>query len=254
MPNVYINGQMYHYLACVPGYEPRGTVIFIHGAGGNHRHWAGQVPSLGRELLTLAVDLPGHGLSEGKSAQSIDEYTNFIYDFAERVVGPRFILAGHSMGGAIAMNFALRFPEQLAGLVLVGTGARLRVLPDVLEHFGAGKHFLPLLDLAYGPGTPAELINLSREEMVQTNPDVYYNDFTACENFDVMVRVKEIKVPTLVIGASGDRLTPVKFSCYLAEQINNARMEIIEEAGHMMMLEKPEALNRHLQQFISTII
>ncbi|MFA7468789.1 MAG: alpha/beta hydrolase, partial [Desulfotomaculaceae bacterium] len=105
-----------------------------------------------------------------------------------------------------------------------------------------------------GPGTPAELINLAREEMVQTNPDVYYNDFTACENFDVMVRVKEIKVPTLVIGASGDRLTPVKFSGYLAEQINNARMEIIEEAGHMMMLEKPEALNLHLQQFISTII
>lgn len=254
MPKVYINGQMYHYMARVPGNEPRGAIIFIHGAGGNHRHWAYQVPSLGRDLLTLAVDLPGHGLSEGKVAQSIEDYANFIYDFAEHVVGPRFILAGHSMGGAIAMNFALRFPEQLTGLVLVGTGARLRVAPDMLEHFGAGKHFSPLIDLAYGPDTPAKLINLARKEMLQTNPDVYHHDFIACDRFDVMGQVKEIKVPTLVLGASGDRLTPVKFSRYLVEQINNARMEIIEEAGHMMMLEKPEAFNRHLQQFTSTTI
>jgi len=252
MPKVYINGQLYHYLAHVPGNEPRGAIIFIHGAGGNHRHWAYQIPSLSRDWLTLAVDLPGHGLSEGRAVQSIEDYANFIYDFAEHVVGSRFILAGHSMGGAIGMNFALRFPEQLAGLVLVGTGARLRVTPQILEHFGAGKHFLPLIDLAYGPDTSAELINLAREEMLQTNPGVYHNDLVACDGFDVMGQVKEINTPTLVLGASEDRLTPTSYSRYLAEQINNARMEIIEGAGHMMMLEKPEALNRYLQQFTST--
>ncbi|KJS10928.1 MAG: alpha/beta hydrolase [Desulfotomaculum sp. BICA1-6] len=245
---------MYHYVAGVPGNEPRGAIIFVHGAGGNHRHWDYQLPYLGQVWLTIAVDLPGHGLSEGRAAQSIEDYANFIYDFAEHVVGTRFILAGHSMGGAIAMNFALRFPQQLAGLILVGTGARLRVAPEMLEHFGAGKHFLPLNDLAYGPDTPAELITLAREEMLQTNPEVYHHDFIACNGFDVMSQVKDINVPTLVLGASEDRLTPVKYSRYLANQINNAQLEIIAGAGHMMMYEKPAAFNRYLQQFTTTAI
>lgn len=252
MPKVCINGKMYHYAAGIPDREPEGVVVFVHGAGGNHRHWSFQVPSLGLKRLTLAVDLPGHGLSEGQAAKSIGEYAEFIYDFAEHVSGSRFFLAGHSMGGAIAMDFALRFPEKLAGLILVGTGARLRVAPALLETFGSGRHFMPLIDLAYGPDTPAELVDLAREEMRQTNPDVHYSDFLACDAFDIMERVGEINTPTLVLGASEDRLTPLKYSRYLAEQIKNARLEIIEGAGHMMTLEKPEAVNRYIEQFTTS--
>lgn len=249
MPSVYMDRKMYHYSAAVPDGEPGGAIVFVHGAGGNHRHWSFQVPALGRQMLALAVDLPGHGLSEGRAAGSIREYADFIYDFSQHVVGGPFFLAGHSMGGAIAMDFALRFPDKLAGLVLVGTGARLRVAPALLETFGAGEHFLPLIDLAYGPGTPAELLELARKEMQQLAPEVHYHDFLACDNFDIMDRVSGIDVPTLVLAATEDRLTPVKYGRFLAEQINNARLEIIEKAGHMMMLEQPDTVNKLISDF-----
>ncbi|MCG8400169.1 MAG: alpha/beta hydrolase [Firmicutes bacterium] len=251
MPNVYINGVKYHYAAGVPRSEPAAAVILVHGAGGNHRHWDYQTAALGECFLTLAVDLPGHGLSAGKPAGDISRYTDFLLDFAKHVVGAPFFLAGPSMGGAITLDFALRYPGQLKGLLLVATGAKLRAAPAMLEIFGSGEHFLPLIDLAYGSGTDPKLLDLARQELKDTDPATYHSDFQACNNFDVMDRLQDIVSPTLVLGASEDRLTPVKYSRYLAEKIRQARLEIVEGSGHMVMLEKPAEVNSHIKKFVN---
>ncbi|MBF7083332.1 alpha/beta hydrolase [Desulfallas sp. Bu1-1] len=249
MPNVVINGVKYHYEAKIPEHCEQ-VIIFVHGAGGSHRHWTRQVSELGNKYFTIAVDLPGHGDSEGSASSKIEEYSNFIYEFAEHVVGTRFYLAGHSMGGAIAMNYAVRFADKLNGLILIGTGARLRVATVILETFAAGNRFPQLMDFAYGRGAPSELINLARLEMENTDPNVYYNDFLACDNFDIMEQLKLIKTPTLILGASEDRMTPLKYSEFLAQNICNSILEKIDDAGHMMMLEKPEQVNTKIIQFI----
>jgi len=254
MPKVYINGKLYNYAAGIPKGDPDAVIVFIHGAGGNHTHWLYQTSSLGNQFLCLAVDLPGHGLSEGQASDSIKEYADFVHDFIEHVAGGPVFLAGHSMGGAIAMEFGLCFPDKLSGLILIGTGARLRVAQPILETFGAGKHFLSFTDYAYGSGTPPELLQKAKQEMLETDPLVFYNDLTACNNFDIMERISDIRLPTLVLGASDDRLTPLKYSRYLAENIINSRLEIIEGSGHMMMLEKPSEVNSHIEQFVKSVI
>jgi len=250
VPSVVIDNKKYHYSAGVPQIDFNQAILFVHGAGGSHRHWIYQVAGLGQKYLTLAVDLPGHGESEGNACNEIDDYSSFIYDFAERVLGAPFYLAGHSMGGAIALRFATRFPEMLKGLILIGTGARLRVAPAILNAFAAGQTFTEFVHLAYCSNAEAELLNQAKQEMANTDPEIYYNDFLACDRFDIMDRLQAIKAPALVVGAAEDRLTPPKYSTFLADNISNARLHIIARAGHMMMLENPTETNQLIEEFI----
>lgn len=253
MPFVTMNSAKYHYEANMPPGEPRQAILFVHGAGGSHQHWRFQLSSLGVENLSIAVDLPEHGLSGGKALDSISGYSRFIEDFADRLLGTPFILAGHSMGGAIAMDFALNNPDRLAGLILVGTGSRLRVMPQLLEAFKNGKVFTDLVRFAYGPDTPEELLSLARQEMENVHPTVSYADFTACDNFNIDDDLDRINVPTLVIAAGNDVMTPVKYGKRLTEKIPGAKMAVISGAGHMMMLEQPEQFNTTVAEFVRSL-
>jgi pimeloyl-ACP methyl ester carboxylesterase len=168
------------------------------------------------------------------------------------------ILNGHSMGGAIALTLALRRPRWLKGLVLTGTGARLRVSPKLLEllrgDYPAAVEMIvqeslsPLLE----PLTYKQRIrrNGLRRHILRTPQMVTLNDYEACDRFDVMARVGEIAVPTLCIVGSQDRMTPPKYSEYLHSQISGSQLAIIEGAGHMLPLEKPEEYNRNVLEFL----
>ncbi|AGL01434.1 alpha/beta fold hydrolase [Desulfoscipio gibsoniae] len=254
MPKVVIESKMYHYAAGVPPQNNiQCAIVFIHGAGGSHKHWAYQTTALGKKFLTIAVDLPGHGNSEGKPYNKIEGYADFIFDLTERVLGTKFVIAGHSMGGAIAMDFALRYPTKLNGLILIGTGARLRVASAILDTFAAGKLFPDLVNYAYSEAASPELIKQAKWEMENTDPSIYYNDFMACDGFNYMERVQAINTPTLVLGGAADRLTPPKYSQYLADNIPNSQLEIIEQAGHMIMLENPQQTNTCIEHFITSM-
>jgi pimeloyl-ACP methyl ester carboxylesterase len=167
----------------------------------------------------------------------------------------RAVLCGHSMGGAISQLCALEHPTRVAGLVLVGTGAKLRVAPAILE--GILQDFSKTVALvahwAYGPSVLQELKELSAQVMAELDPAVIHGDFLACDRFDIRQRLAEIQAPALVIGATADRMTPLKFSEYLAEKLLHATLEVIQDAGHMMALEKPElvgaAVGRFMAQF-----
>ncbi|TYO97778.1 alpha/beta fold hydrolase [Desulfallas thermosapovorans] len=254
MPKVVIDSKTFHYAAGVPQGNCNHAIIFVHGAGGNHKHWAYQTTELGQKFLTIAVDLPGHGISEGEPCREIKDYSSFLYDFTERTLGTGFILAGHSMGGAIAMDFALRFPNKLSGLILIGTGARLRVAPAILETFKAGQLFPEFINFAYSDTTNPELLRQAELEMENTAPSIYYSDFLACDSFNYIEQIKNIMTPTLVIGADADRLTPPKYSQYLADNIPNSQLQIISQAGHMMMLEKPHQINTSIEKFATDLV
>jgi pimeloyl-ACP methyl ester carboxylesterase len=228
------------------------TLVFIHGAGGSHLHWS---PPQLRRLTganTYALDLPGHGKSEGQGRTPISAYADFVAAFLETLGLEKVALVGHSMGGATALDFALRYPEKLAGLVLIGSGARLRVAPAILagirQDFEAAVRLI--CDYAFALDAPEQLKRAGRRQIRQVHPDVLYGDFAACDVFDVMDRLGEIRCPTLAICGTADRLTPPKYSTYLRDNIPGAQLVLIEGAGHMVMLEQPEAVSQAIADFI----
>jgi len=225
-------------------------LVFVHGAGGTHQHWLYQM----RDLLpaeTYALDLPGHGRSEGTGRDSIAAYGDWIIAFLDAEEVQRAVLVGHSMGGAIALDLALRYPDRLAGLGLIATGARLRVALAIFQ--GIQQDAQAAVDLicewAFGPEVSPEMLRLCRRQMGETSPEVLYGDYCACDAFDVLDRLGQITSPTLVLCGTQDRLTPTRYAVYLRDQVPWAVLQLIEGAGHMVMIEKPQAVARALLEF-----
>jgi pimeloyl-ACP methyl ester carboxylesterase len=159
------------------------------------------------------------------------------------------------MGGAIAQTFALEYPDRLEALVLVGTGARLRVLPGIFAALEAdheeGVRFL--MSLAVASTASAELVELLTRETLRTPQGVIIGDFRACDAFDVMSRLPSIGVPTLIICGTEDRLTPPRYAEYLRDHIRGSRLVMIADAGHYVQLERPDETTAAIRQFVGAL-
>jgi pimeloyl-ACP methyl ester carboxylesterase len=254
MPFLNVAGARVHYVQRRPVPASRPPVVFIHGAGGTHQHWLYQVRDVPYSP-TFALDLPGHGRSEGAGCDSIAAYGDWLVAFLDAAGVDQAVLVGHSMGGGIAQDLALRYPARLAGLGLVATGARLRVVPAILEGVRQNPEAAVQLicDFAFGPEAPPEMVRLGRRQMGDTPSEVLYGDFVACDAFDVMERLSEIAVPTFVLCGTQDHLTPPKYSVYLRDQIKGATLHLVEGAGHMVMVERPEAMIQALTIFLEKL-
>lgn len=254
MPFLTVAGARAHYAHRQPVPATGPPVVFLHGAGGTHQHWLYQVRDLG-QAPTYALDLPGHGRSEGAGRDSIAAYGDWVVAFLDVAGLERAVLVGHSMGGGIALDLALRIPSRLAGLGLVATGARLRVAPAILEGLRQDPEAAVQLisEWAFGPETPAEMARLGRRQMRALPPEVIYGDFVACDAYDVLHQVGQIVAPAVVLCGTQDYLTPSKYSIYLRDRIPGATLHLIEGAGHMVMMERPAAVVQALTAFLASL-
>jgi len=240
MPYITLHNQRIHYSEhrTDVGTEPI-PLVLVHGAGGTLYHWPPGLRRLAQHDV-FAIDLPGHGRSEGPGREDIGAYADFLRDWAVALQLPPFVLAGHSMGGGIALTFALRYPQRLRGLALVATGARLRVHPDILQAIRTDKEGVgqQLVDWVHGHrASPIQRRQYLRH-FLATDTDVMYGDWLACDRFDVIQQLSDIHLPTLIIAGSQDRMTPVKYASFMAEVMPDADLTVIEGAGHMIMLEQ----------------
>ncbi|MBF7083657.1 alpha/beta hydrolase [Desulfallas sp. Bu1-1] len=242
MPLVEIDGNMVFYQENGGKEQELPALILLHGAGGTSARWEHLLGALSGVSRCIAPDLPGHGKSGGSPCQTIEEYTTFIKKFCDSLGLKHFFLCGHSMGGAIAIEYALRHPFDLKGLILANTGAKLRVSPD----------FLAMLSNGVVPGR--NFSDGSNYDGDETSGSVYLNDFKACDRFNRMEQVSEIGVPTLVICGLEDKNTPLKYSQYLQNKIAGAKLCVIPEAGHMTMLEQPGKFSACVIGFIKKLM
>ena len=226
-------------------------LIFVHGAGESSLTFYYQ---LRRFRNAAGIDLPGHPV--GKPCQTIEGYTEWVRGYVADRRYKHMVLCGHSMGGAIAQMYALHYPEELKGVVLLGTGARLRVHPDYLkecENRGSDPGaWLENRKADYAEVEP-ELQRALLERAAEVGPAVKLNDLSCCDAFDVMDRVQEIRLPTLVVCGSQDVMTPVKYTDYLADKIPGSRKAIVEGAGHYALLERHREVNRAIGEFVSAL-
>lgn len=231
------------------------TFVFIHGSGGDQTLWQAQVEALLPSANTLALDLPGHGQNPGPGRTGVPAYAAAVAEWLEDLKPPRPIPCGLSLGGAIVLQLLLDWPALTAAGVLMGTGARLRVLPEILETIETDyAAFVDLLGrFGASEKTDPERIRPVQKATAACPPAVTAGDFRACDGFDVMARLAEIGKPVLVICGSDDRLTPPKYSVYLEEHIRGSRRVTIQDAGHLLPVEKPAEVNQALRAFAARL-
>jgi len=232
------------------------TLVFVHGAGGSSYTWTHMLESPPPGYRCIAIDLPGHGQSEGSGKESIEDYCDFLKKFINALSPGPHILVGHSMGGAISQLYALDKPAGLEKLVLVGTGARLRVASMVFQVLEGD--FKTAIETSSGwlfsEKTSQDVIQAYLQNTLKGTARVMIGDFKACNAFDVMEKIQGISLPTLIICGEEDKLTPAKYSQYLHNKIAGSILEIVPDAGHMITLEKPQEFNRFLIKFINLIV
>jgi pimeloyl-ACP methyl ester carboxylesterase len=232
--------------------EGRATLVMIHGAGGRAQIWQNQIVSLDKTINVLALDLPGHGNTKGDGRSLISEYAQWLVDTMKTIFDHPIFLMGHSMGGAIVQEVAITSPHILEGIVLVGTGARLKVAPMFLD--GLLNNFEEILETlisyAYSSRTDKSIIEEGLRMMKASGSRVVYNDFLACDRFDTRQELAQIHLPCLVLCGSEDKLAPAKLSEALREGIEGSVLKMVPNAGHTVMIERYKEMNQAVQEFI----
>ena len=220
-------------------------IIFIHGSGCTGEAFAFQTAAFEG---STAPNLPGH--EAPGSAATVTEFADFI----ERLCTERTILAGNSLGGAIALEVALRKNPAVAAIILIGSGSRLRVAPAILEglanDFEATTHMLARSMFAQAdPALVADVV----ATMKRIGPEQIVRDFQACNAFDVTPRLGELAVPALALTGQQDVMTPPKYAQALADRVRGAQVRIIPGAGHLAMIEQPAATNAAIRNFVHEV-
>ena len=256
MPYVQVGRARIHFVEQGPSPASHlSPIVFIHGAGGSHQVWLQQLRALGRRRKAIALDLPGHGDSNGGGADQIEVYRDVLKECITALGLDRIVMAGHSMGGAITQSMALAYPGLLAAIVLVGTGARLRVDPQIFAELqdDVRRTVELITKSARAPGTPAEVLKQDAEAILRISTPVIEGDLRACDAFDLMEQVEAIALPALVICGTDDLMTPSKYAEYLHHQINGSQLQLIPAAGHMVMLEKPDEVSLGIEAFLDRL-
>lgn len=243
-----------YYARFEGGDSAKKPVVLIHGAGSSHLIWPAELRRLpGRTVL--AIDLPGHGRSAWIGLQSVEAYSAAVLSFMAELGLYQAVFVGHSLGGAIALQLAVDFPQHVAGLGLISSAAYFGVLDELLAYlssaytYPAGLRFLQ--QKSFSAAASPSLIERSAAALNTARPSVLCGDWKACAQFDLRDRLKLVRVPAYIACGQEDQLTPPAYSRYLSAQIPSAALEIMPEAGHMAILEQPKRLAAGLMELLA---
>jgi pimeloyl-ACP methyl ester carboxylesterase len=232
--------------------KEKSTIVFIHGSGGTGHFWKAQVEGTAERVNTVALDLPGHGRSGKDGKDAVAGYAQAVVQFIDAIEISKAISCGLSLGGAITQQLLLDYPARFSAGILIGTGARLKVLPAIFE--AIVNDYPGFVDMvgkfAASRKTDPSVLAPFRDEIGSCEPGIVYGDFQASNRFDVMQRLAEINVPVLIISAEDDKLTPPKYGEFLESGIPDATRAHIMEAGHIAPMEKPKEVNRAIIEFL----
>jgi pimeloyl-ACP methyl ester carboxylesterase len=252
-------------------------VVFVHGLSGSWPNWLEQLPVLAAEHRVVAIDLPGFGSSPMPAGEiSISGYARLL----DRLLGQLGIdaaaLVGNSMGGFIAAELAIAFPQRVERLVLISaagisthgdprteraipslrraerilaaTGAWVASKSDTVARRARLREATLNIVVRHPSRLPAAL---AAEQLRGAGKPGFLMALEAILGYDVRERLPEIVCPTLIVWGDGDRLINVRDADVFAELIPDSRKVIFEDTGHMAMLERPAAFNALLKDFLA---
>jgi 3-oxoadipate enol-lactonase len=237
--------------------EGRGpALVCLHGAAGNHHAYdrlLNALPGCDR----YAINLPGRAGTDGPPLGTVAEMERFLTGFLRSEVVGDYVIVGHSVGGGVAIEHALvSGSERLKGVVLLATGGRLRVHPMILQLFDqvaeAGA-LPPLPPGLFQPDADPVLFAEASKYLAHTPFESASADWRAADGFDRMQELRQIQVPALIVAGTNDTFTPPKYAEYMAANIADNEIHVIENAGHMLFLERVPEVSEAIEEFMSRL-
>ncbi|MBL8383479.1 MAG: alpha/beta hydrolase [Burkholderiales bacterium] len=258
-----VNGRRaYAYTGGKPADPALPAVVFIHGAQHDHSVWILQSRYLAHHgRAVLALDLPGHGRSEGPPLESIEALATWVIAVLDAAGIERAALVGHSMGSLIALEAAGARPERVSHIALVGSAFPMKVADPLLN---ATRDDEPLAQdmvniwthstYAAKPSNPGPgfwIVGQNLRLMQRIRPGVMHVDFRACNAYaGGLSRAAQVACPALFILGSRDVMTPPRAARELQATIRGQRTVLIGAAGHALMAEKPDEVLEALTGFL----
>ncbi len=270
MPTKYAEVQgcaTYYYYAgattlpdVVPDLSRGRTVILVHGAGSNGHSWHHQLSHLGRAHSPIAIDLPAHGRSSGVEGRTtVHEYSDFVIGFMDALGIRSAVIAGRSMGGAVAMDMAIRYPARVEAIVPVVTAARFNIPAarvEALRAVAMGRAPQAFVTDGYSPATVKDRFEIVREgwmEQIQTDPRVRYIDIVACADCDLREQIAQIRQPTLILAGADDPVTTPADAEFIHGRIRGSRLRVIPGAGHFLPNEQAAETGSAIEAFLAEV-
>ena len=238
------------------------AVVFIHGAQHDHSVWILQTRYLAHHgRAVLAVDLPGHGRSEGPALETVEAIADWVVAVLDAAGAGQAALVGHSMGSLVALECAARHPARVSRIALVGTAVPMRVSEELLA---ATRDDEPLAQdmvniwshsaYAHYPSNPGPGFWVMGENlrlMQRQTPGVMHADFRACNAYGNGLRAAEqVACPALLILGRRDVMTPPRATRDLVKALREAQVVEVAGSGHALMAEKPDDVLDALRAFL----
>ncbi|MBS1270227.1 MAG: 4,5:9,10-diseco-3-hydroxy-5,9,17-trioxoandrosta-1(10),2-diene-4-oate hydrolase [Gammaproteobacteria bacterium] len=243
-------------------FDPRlETIVFVHGGGLDHTVWLLQSRYFahhGRNVL--AVDLPGHGRTEGPLIDTIPGMADWLFSLVDALEIPKVILVGHSMGSLVTLEAAARYADRTRRLALLGSAAPMAVADSLLNAARDNRHMGFDMINIWGHSAQAQIGGSETPGMWMTGSairlleragtDVLFNDLNACNEYGQgMDSAARITCATLLLAGRTDIMTPINVARDLVQTIPDARLEVLD-CGHLLMDEKPNEVLDELIAFI----
>ncbi|MEW6689886.1 MAG: alpha/beta hydrolase [Pseudomonadota bacterium] len=238
------------------------TVVFVHGAGLDHSWWGLQSRYFGYHgCNVLALDLPGHGRSEGPPLASIPGMADWILKVLDTLQIKAAAVVGHSMGALVALEFAARHPERAERIALIGVAYPMKVSQAFLEAASRNEQSAYDMETIWGhaPRTPLGgnpnpgmwMYGDTLARLARLAPGVLHNDLAACDGYaDGMASAAKVACPALFILGARDLMAPPRSAQALVREIKGAKTVTVSASGHSLMAEAPDATLDALIEFI----
>ena len=244
-----VNAERVFVATGTSGHQPDAPgIVFIHGAGMDHSIWVMPARYFARHgFNSAAVDLPGHGRSQGAPLDTIDAMADWLSVVVDVLGFAPSIIVGHSMGSLVAYRFAVDHPDRCRAIALLGTSVPMPVTDVLLNAAADNDHaaiemintwshsFQGKVGANSNPGV--WMLGMGERLLERASPGVLHADLRACHGFAEVSH--EVICPSLVIAAGADLMTPARAGLEVAKALPNAEIVKLDGCGHFMLSERP---------------
>ena len=232
------------------------TIVFLHGSGLSHIVWSLTEQYLSnKDYNVLAIDLPGHGNSEGECLKSIEEISDWLEKAFNKLEILELTIVGHSQGCLEALEYYSRYSKKVKNLIFISGSYRMPVNQDLVDLAESGDYQAVKLMMKWGYENSKKFIGGNPVEKIINSPrdirEILAVDLIACDNYkNGSEALKKINCPTLFIFGELDKMVSLEKGKKFAALIPSSKMEIIKNCGHMIMFEKAFEMREKISEFL----